>query len=105
MRHKLFSRALFKRIILWMSLILVLFLGLTASQRLVLEPLEGIRASAESKLFDYVGWTLNAFFNKMVSSSLKAERFMTNEEQATLVKAYFKQVGVVEGLKTRWKMP
>jgi len=99
MRHKLFSRALFKRIMLWISLFLVLFLGLTASQRLILEPLEGIRASAESKLFDYVGWTLNAFFNKMVSSSLKAERFMTDEEQTTLVKAYFKQVGVVEGLE------
>ena len=99
MRQKFLSRALFRHVILWISLFLVLFLGLTASQRLVLEPLEGIRASAESKLFDYVTWTLNAFFNKMVSSSLKAEKFMTDEEQKLLVKAYFKQVGVVESLE------
>lgn len=81
---------------LWLILILIFFFGLRASSVLPLEPLDGVRSLADGKRFDYVVWTLKALFNKAVSASLGVEKFLNDEQQATIVKAYFDQVGVVE---------
>ncbi len=81
---------------LWLILILIFFFGLRASSVLPLEPLDGVRSLADGKRFDYVVWTLKALFNKAMSASLGVEKFLNDEQQATIVKAYFDQVGVVE---------
>ncbi|HQC64386.1 MAG TPA: hypothetical protein PK459_04725, partial [Anaerolineaceae bacterium] len=85
-----------RRQFLWLILILIFFFGLRASSVLPLEPLDGVRSLADGKRFDYVVWTLKALFNKAVSASLGVEKFLNDEQQATIVKAYFDQVGVVE---------
>lgn len=81
---------------IWIVLVLLILLGFTSSLVLPIEPLEGIRSLADGKRFNYFSWTLEALFNKAVSASLKAEKFLPASDQVNLVESYFKQVGLVE---------
>ena len=82
--------------LIWIVLVLLILLGFTSSLVLPIEPLEGIRSLADGKRFNYFSWTLEALFNKAVSASLKAEKFLPASDQVNLVESYFKQVGLVE---------
>lgn len=59
-------------------------------------PIDAIQASLGADKFKYIGWTFGALFNKAVSASLKAEKFLDDAQQHEVVKTYFDQVGTVE---------
>lgn len=81
---------------LWLFLGALLVFGTRGSNHLAVEPIEATRALADGMRFGYSSWTLGALFNKAVSASLKAERFLNDEQQTMLAEAYFDQVGLVE---------
>lgn len=81
---------------LWLFLGALLVFGTRGSNHLTVEPIDATRALADGRRFGYSSWTLGALFNKAVSASLKAEKFLNDEQQTMLAEAYFAQVGLVE---------
>ena len=81
-------------------LVVVLFwffmLFLVSSQVLPRDPLDAIGDLVDEKRFNYVSWTLESLFNKAVSASVKAEKFMNDDLQTKLVAAYIDQTRQVE---------
>ncbi len=48
-------------------------------------PLDGLRSYTRGVEFDFVEWEISALFNKVVSASLKVERFLDEDHQAEVV--------------------
>lgn len=51
-------------------------------------PLDGLRRYTRGVEFDFVEWEINAIFNKAVSSSLKLERFLDDEQQGEVIQTW-----------------
>ncbi len=83
-------------VFLLMMLSAIMLLSFVSSEVLPMEPLDRVRSYADGLRFNYVTWTLDALFNKAVSASLKAERFLSDAEQVELVETYVYQVAKVE---------
>ncbi len=62
-------------------------------------PLDGLREYTRAVEFDFVEWEVGAFFNKAVSSSLKAERFLNQEQQVEVVLTWLAETEKVINLE------
>lgn len=85
-----------ERYILFIVLFFFFSVALVASSVVQRDPLDAIVDMVDGSRFNYVTWTIKALFNKAVSASLKAEKFMQDEHQVRLVEDYFDEARKVE---------
>lgn len=65
----------------------------------MVNPLDSLRSYTRSIEFDFVEWEFNALFNKLVSASLKLERFLDIEQQVEVTNSWLKAVEEVISLE------
>lgn len=78
------------------SLLLLLSVIMVSSRVLPKGSFDKVSDLVGNKHFRYVTWTAEALFNKAVSASLKAEKFLNDQKQTALVEAYFKNAHALE---------
>ena len=76
-----------KRLRILVLLVAVALLVIGSSVESV-NPLDGLRRYTRGVEFDFVEWEINAIFNKAVSSSLKLERFLDDEQQGEVIQTW-----------------
>ena len=62
-------------------------------------PLDGLRKYTRAVEFDFVEWEIGAIFNKSVSSALKLERFLDNDQQVAVVETWLEETQKVVNLE------
>lgn len=85
-----YRRALNGVRLFFVAAIAVLLLGSSLVQPA--NPQEALRKYTRAVEFDFSEWTVKSLFAKAVQSSLKAEKFLSNQQQAAVTKDYFNQV-------------
>ncbi len=60
------------------------------------DPVRRARVQTSGETFNFLSWELQAFYKKMETAALKAERFLDEKSQVELVRAYADQVNIVE---------
>ncbi len=63
------------------------------------DPLDGLRSYTRAIEFDFAEWEAGAIFNKLVSSSLKIERFLDDKKQVAVTQAWLAGVEDVISLE------
>ena len=76
-----------KRLRILVLLVAVALLVIGSSVESV-NPLDGLRRYTRGVEFDFVEWEINAIFNKAVSSSLKLERFLNDDQHGEVIQTW-----------------
>ncbi len=63
------------------------------------DPYEAMRKFSRAVEFDFSSWTVRALFQKAVSAALKAEKFLTTEQQGQVTNQYLAQLSHVQALQ------
>ena len=84
------------RILVLLVAIVLLVVGSSVES---VNPLDGLRKYTRGVEFDFVEWEVSALFHKAVSSSLKLERFLENDQQVNAVLTWLSETEQVINLE------
>jgi len=93
----------YKSLDLWQDfrlelVIAAVLLLLTSSTAAIWDPLDALRQYSRNVEFDFSAWTLQSLLEKGISAALKADKFLTLEQQNALADQYLQQVERVDQL-------
>lgn len=80
-------------------LLVAIALLVVASSVESVNPLDGLRKYTRGVEFDFVEWEVSALFNKVVSASLKLERFLDDDQQVNVVLTWLAETEQVINLE------